>query len=804
MNRLIRCVAPWLIALTIVSTVSPSVRAESRDDEQTLHDAGLAGDGPALLAFFHARARTDVDPDRLRVLLRQFAASSNRERSLATAEFLGLGSLAVPVLRRAVNDLNEPEVARRAAHCLRWLEGPPASTLPAAAARVLAEHKPEGGAEALLDYLPFADNAEVLRAVTAALAAVAAPNGKPEPSLLRGLNDPIAVRRAVAGVALCRANPPDQIPAVRHLLKDPAPGVRLRTALALAESHDAEAIPVLIELLADLPIEPRHRVEEFLTQLAGESAPAAHFQGEDEIARKIRRDAWAAWWRNTDGDALLAAIRKRTLTAEDRDKIRGLLAKLGSEDFASREAASKELFALGRRSLPQLREATTDKDAEVSRRAKHLIERIELEPSYHLPAAALRLLAVRKPAGSVEALLAYLPYAEDETFSAEARKSLLVLALREGKLDAALVRALSDTQAAIRSTAAEALAKGGGEAGRKAVRKLLTDAVPEVRLRVALALARVKERAAIPVMIDLLPVLPGEYVGQVEEALYQLAGDTAPQVALGTESADRRKCRDAWAAWWKVNAPLVDLGRLTESPLLGYTLICDADRVVEVDRQGKTRWSIGNLQFPTDAWVLPGNRVLITEWNACRVTERDRKGNVLWKKDGLPSNPVYAQRLPNGHTFIAVKTGLMLEVDRAGKEIYKIDKIPDVLYAYRSRRGNIVCLTQKGQCLTLDTTGNPLRNFAIQYPIVARGGLDLLSDGRILIASEQAGKVMEYDSQGKRLHEWDVPQATTATGLPNGHLLVSSQNVNRVVELDRAGKIVWEQTNVAAYRARRR
>ena len=70
---------------------------------------------------------------------------------------------------------------------------------------------------------------------------------------------------------------------------------------------------------------------------------------------------------------LLDAVRKRTPTDADRAKIRTLLGQLASGDFATRETASKELFALGRRSLPQLREATKNKDIEVSRRAKLLM-----------------------------------------------------------------------------------------------------------------------------------------------------------------------------------------------------------------------------------------------------------------------------------------------------------------------------------------------------------------------------------------------------------------------------------------------
>jgi hypothetical protein len=80
-----------------------------------------------------------------------------------------------------------------------------------------------------------------------------------------------------------------------------------------------------------------------------------------------------------------------------------------------------------------------------------------------------------------------------------------------------------------------------------------------------------------------------------------------------------------------------------------------------------------------------------------------------------------------------------------------------------------------------------------------------MSDGRILFASNNMGKVMEYDGRGKLLHEWDVANVATVTGLPNGHILASCHtSPNRIVEVDRAGKIVWEQQVNNAYRARRR
>jgi HEAT repeat protein len=797
MSRQISRWLPWLLVSGFLA--GPGTSAVSAQP--------LTADGPSLLAFFRARARTEVDRERLGVLLRQFAGDDDRERSLATAEFLGLGPLALPVLRQAANDLDHPEVAERAGRCVEWLDGRAASRLLVAAARALAVRKPDGAAASLLDYLPSTDNAEVIREIQAALAAVAAPGGKADPALLRGLVDPVGIRRASAGIALCRADPPqhEHVPAVHKLLHDPAPGVRLRTALALAEASDAEAVPVLIDLLADLSPEQRKPVEELLLRLAGEWSPAVGIQVEDRIGRLVRRDAWAAWWRNADGNALLALFRDHTLTAEGRIKVGGLIAQLESADFSTREKASKDLFALGRVSLPQLREAARSRDAEVSRRARLLMDAIEREPAHHLPAAAVRLLAVRKPAGCVEALVAYLPFAENDTLADELGKALTVLARRQGQLDTVLLRCLGDGNAVVRATAGQALIEGGGPEAYPAVRKLLADRDSGVRLHVALSLARAKERDSVPVLIELLTALPADDLGQVEDTLQQLAGDAAPQVPAGEKAEERKKCRDAWAAWWKANGERVDLARLTVQPWFGYTLVCDqqGQRVYELDRGGKERWSITGAGNPVDACVVPGNRVLIAEYGPDRVTERDFKGNILWTHR-IP-NPVNVQRLANGNTFIATQNGPLVEVDRDGKVVRSINTLPNNTFAARrTPRGGIVALTGNGQCVVMDPDGTQRRTFAVG-PINSLGCIDLAPNGRILVAQFQRGKVVEYDSEGKVVLEVDVPNPMSATGLPNGHILVGCANTQRVVELDRKGKVVWEHTGAGqAVRARRR
>jgi HEAT repeat protein len=594
---------------------------------------------------------------------------------------------------------------------------------------------------------------------------------------------------------------------LRKQLKDPSPTVRKQAALTLAEANDAEAIPVLIELLAELPAEERRSVEVFLTKLAGECTPVGQLRSEDKIARKIYRDAWMAWWRDTDGRALLAVIQEHILTPELRRTIKERIGKLGDDEYSNREAAAKELLNLGRIALPQLREATKDRDPETVFRARDLIRRIEQEPSRRLPSAAVRLLALRKPPGTTEALLAYLPFVEEENLTSEVKKSLAILARRDGKLDDAVVRALADDLPLLRTVAAEALVLGGGQEGRAVVRPLLKDKSPAVRTCVALALVKAREREAMPVLIDLLPAASDEQIGQIEDVLTQLAGDSAPEMLWGTEEAEKRKCRDAWAAWWKVNGDRVDLTRLVVRPWYGYTLLCDSsrNRVFEIDRQGKERWAVEGVPFPVDAWVVEDNRVLIAEWMGRKISERSFHGSILWSRS-VSAQPVNVQRLPNGNTFIATVNEI-LEVDRAGKTVYTINNVGGgITAAYKGRDGRIVCLARNGsRCILLDTNGTCLKDFASNRDGSWTSGIDLLPNGHILITQPNRNKVAEYDRNGKRIVEVNAPMATTATGLPNGHFLIASSGKRCAFEVDRSGKVVWEYRAAGnIFRARRR
>jgi HEAT repeat protein len=784
---------PIIVALALLAVPCSASRAgdESQSpDEQLLRNAGLGVDTPTLLDFFRQRARLGVPADELNGLLHALTQGAPAARENAVAAIIARGPTALPLVRAALKDLDDVASAEAAQRCLQAIEDP---GLPAAAARLLAERKADGAADVLLAYLPYAESTSLLQEIEQALSRLAIRDGKANPALLAALRDPTPVRRIAAAVALCPAEGPAQTEPVLRLLRDPKPTVRLRVALALAAVSDRDAIPVLIALLGELPENRAKEADEMLRGFAGNRSPALSIAGE-ESSREKCRDAWAQWWREVNDEALMAFFRTRTLTEQDRARLQRLVRQLGDDAFDVREKAAAELRGAGVLALPYLRQAALSADAEVKDRANECLKQLDAAADSTSAAINARLLAVRKPQGAAEALFRYLPFVEDAATRTAVEEALLRLAVHDGRPAPVLVQGLRDPSPELRAAAGVALWRAGvgGETG---VAGLLSDPDPSVRLRLALTLVTGGERAAVPVLIALLRDLPAAQTWRVEEILQRLAGDSGPVTTGGVDKAGRLKRRAAWAEWWRQHAAGVDLSRLVRvERVLGYTLLVQFDpngrtgRVVELGRNSKVRWEIAGLQYPTDAQVLPGNRVLVAEHYGMRVTERDLKGNILWQY--RIAMPINCQRLANGNTFIASRN-LLVEVDRNQNELFKFTRSGhDIMAARRMPDGRIYCLTRVGQCIEYDRTGRQVKTFAVGQSLL--GALDVLANGHVLVPNYSTNRVTEYDEEGRENWRANVAMPNSARRLPSGQTIVASQTTQQVALLDRAGKIIWE------------
>ncbi|HEV3237187.1 MAG TPA: HEAT repeat domain-containing protein [Gemmataceae bacterium] len=780
-------------------------------DEQTLRAAGLGTDGPALLEFFRKRANADSSPERISALVKELGNLSPEARDKAVAELVCIGTPAVLQLRQALRDPDDRVVAAQARRCLEFLEGTSSASLSAAAAHLLANAQTDGAAEALLSFLPFAEDDNVLEDIKGALAQIAIKDGKPDPALLKSLDDPISLRRVTAAEALCQGGRDDLVLPVRKLLKDSKPAVRLRVALALAQYRDPNAVGTLIKLLAELPTPLAKQAEDYLVNLAGEQSQKFPPLGDDANAHKKCSEAWDAWWKTTeDCTKLIQEFKKRTLDDSNRDKIIALIKQLGDDSFEVREKADADLVAMGEAAVPLLRQNMNHQDPEISQRIRKFLESGK-EKAAAASAVSARLLALHKPEGAAEALLGYLPFAEDENLAQEVQGATAAVAFRQGKPDPAVIKALEDKAPSRRAAAAEALCQPGGEGWRANIKKLLADPDASVQLRTALALANARDKEAIPALIGQMGDGPYDQGVLAEEFLRTLAGETAPASTLENTADSRKKVKDAWNDWFKVRGPSLVLGKPSSNThYLGYTLLVCIDpntnmgSLVELGAGNKKRWQIDGLNYPWGAQVLPGNRVLIAEHNLNRVTERDLKGTVLWEHR-CNNQPVSLQRLPNGNTFIATR-GQLMEVDKSGKEVFTYNwPNGTILEAKKQKNGNYAFVTQNAEYIRIDKAGKQLKNSSVAQLQWYGCQIDILPNDHVIYPQYSANKVTEYDGDGKIVWEATVQWPTSAFRLPNGNTLVACQQQQKVFEINKAGKVVSEyKDTLHPMRAQRR
>jgi hypothetical protein len=549
-----------------------------------------------------------------------------------------------------------------------------------------------------------------------------------------------------------------------------------------------------------------------------------------------------------DGESLLAFFRSRIPSAADRERLQDLLRRLGDDEFATRNQAAKDLATLGPAFVGPLREALQgETDIEVVRRVESWLRDTEKVPEGRLASAAARVAGRLRPAGLAAALLDYLPSAPDDDALQEVRSALAAVAFRDGEHEPVLVRALEDSLALRRGSAAEALILAGPTPHHRARRLCARDPDPTVRLWVACALADRGDRNAVPVLIALLTGLRPDQAWRAEQPLCRLARDQTPSPPRSYDLAAWRAYRNAWAAWWEKEGQAVDLAHLHEP--LGCTLavfersgfvggLC----VGEYDRDSKPRWKWNGrdlltrgaeISMPRDVQVLPGGRVLVAEYvgrgHNGRVTERDRTGQVVWEWRVPPGDADVkaCRRLDNGHTLIATPEHLV-ELDRADARVFswRPSERSRIVGARKFPDGQYALLLERGEFVRLDATGKDVASFAVadatqlSCPNGVPPGFDVLPGGGVVVPLEDRNTVTMYDAEGRRVWQAAVERPQSAVRLPSGHTLVASTktvadpnlqaiealfNSNRsstgyVVELDRQGRVVREQKLGDSYR----
>jgi hypothetical protein len=538
-----------------------------------------------------------------------------------------------------------------------------------------------------------------------------------------------------------------------------------------------------------------------LLGLAGLAGPLAAAEPGAAADEKLLREAGVT----LDAAGLAAFLRERLGDGNDVQRLDQLIRQLGSDGFEEREQAVRRLVGVGAAALPKLRQALKDTDPEVRARAQDCIAQVERGvTSTALPLAAVRRLAALRPARAAGDLLYVLPASADDALTEEICFDLAAVAVRDGKVEPALVAALDDHAPARRAIAACIAGRSGSAAQRAAVRALLKDDEPVVRLRAAQGLLAARDKSGIPTLVKLLAEADTTVAWQAEELLHWAAGEKAPEVVVGAGDAPARdKCRAAWEAWWQAEGTGLDLARAEKAPRRpGLLLLCvrdkqgdtEAGRVYLTGCDGRPRWQLAGLELPlTSVHLLPGGRVLLvetTDW----ARERDLAGKVHWETQPEHGNLVSCQRLLSGNTLLASDRQFL---------VVKPDGTPVQSHTVSDFRIRGVASWDKGRFACVDTDG-VVREVNTETGQAARvGRLDVsaqfwlswaepLPDGGYLAGGGRLGKVLEADAAGKTVRRWDVASAKHAARLRNGHTLLAG--ARRLAEVDGSGKEVWALT----------
>jgi hypothetical protein len=206
--------------------------------------------------------------------------------------------------------------------------------------------------------------------------------------------------------------------------------------------------------------------------------------------------------------------------------------------------------------------------------------------------------------------------------------------------------------------------------------------------------------------------------------------------------------------------------------------------VTEIGPDGKPRWTLSGLTAPRDVEMLQAGIVLVAEQN--QITERTITGKVLWK---YPVNePLSAQRLSNGHTFI-VCPGSMIEVDRAGREVMNLPM--NIACARRMADGKIVAFDRQN-VMVLDSQGQLQKTARCNCG--GGGNNEIMDNGHVLALSPGNGNIIEFDQDGAEVGHYDYQGAGYGFRIPGGHVFVTHQSGNEFLELDENWKLLKTTT----------
>jgi hypothetical protein len=780
---------PILLGLAFWVSLQPLYSEELSTERELLKTAGFnPANTQSLIPLFKGRSSSIPAKASIEKLIAQLINGNPEEKLAAKKDLICMGDYVISTLKKALGEILDPASEKNLKECIELVEGKGSENLISAALKVIASEGKAESSEVLFAYLPFAAEEILRNECESTLRGLFTTSGT---VFEQTLTDPNPYKRAVAAEILVRKGNPKQISMAKTLLNDTSSLVRTRLVLSLLEQKDRVAMPTALKLLASDSKDTSSLIETALATLAGELAIQGP-KNDDSISRSINQAAWAGWWKSINEQDLLTLLRESTapiamITEADKvfkdNNIELIKKYINSKSFKSNPAL--QAFLLNRAAFDMNIAKLIEPD---SNAIKLLLQSNQVTP------ALIRLITLVRPANAIEIILAYIPSCNDDNIQDLLGECLGLYLNDQNTPPPALIAASTSSIEEIRTFAGRVLAQSPNEIAQKTCTTLLSDSSVRVRLEVARESIKNQNKSAIPVLIELMTKVPAEKAEAIDQTLRAIAKDKSPE-----SKNDSKVDAAAWNTWWqKEGTQLVLTPGLKNQEALKNFLVVESfnqekksGRVFLVTPSGKTLWEITNLSNPTDALLLPNNKILITEQGANRITERDTKGNISWEKSA--TNPFLSQRLSNGNIFIASRNKIV-EVGRNGNEIFSFSYPNEtILAACKTRTNEYALLSYNGVFLKLDSKGNEVSKSRIPFPTnFGINGGAITQNDRVLVSIPTLNKIMEFNFSGQSTWESTITMPGIPTKLPNGNVVAPSLNGSKIVEIQMDGKIIYE------------
>jgi HEAT repeats len=486
---------------------------------------------------------------------------------------------------------------------------------------------------------------------------------------------------------------------------------------------------------------------------------------------------------------------------QEFDLLGQLVSELGSESYAQRESATRQLLRRPTGVISVLEEATKNPDFEIRWRAKQIQAHAERE-SRRLLEAVFVTVQKEKLVGLCRPLFGAVPVCKDDYLRMQLRRALAESA-REGDAPF-LIELLHSADVQQRIAAIATLDKVSPKSAAEQAAKLLDDESQLVQLASLRVLADHGRRDSLPHLVRLLDSSETPVRAESIRILRAFTGQQF-DFAVHDPAEKRIASLEQWKKWLAQSSQTADL-KFPFSDLavdLGRLLVCDMNqsKVIEFDSAGVKVWEKQVGLQPWACFGLSNGHRIVGSYQDRNVVEYDEAGNEVWRMSDLPGGPMGVQRLENGNTLLAIPDAMqVIEVSPAKKIIWKaaIDGRPTSARRLEDGR-TLVSLQQHQKVVEVDERGKIAWELAIDGMTFSA---DRTPSGTTLICDVRTGEVREYDrSGGVVFRKAGFSNPYTVQRLANGNTLVADGT--GVKELDPQGNIAKNLPMVNVYRAHR-